>query len=159
MITDSLLLLESSRTDVRAAATYVSGNTIDLSVARDIGAGAQPLKCLWNVEAAYAGGTSIQFQQIISANANLSSPDVVDNGVIVPLANLVINALIVRYVPELLGGATTGATGAGGVGITGKRYFGAQEVSLGTMTAGTHSCRLVVDVIDVKHYPGAFVIL
>lgn len=159
MITDNNLLLESSRTDVRAAGTYVSGNTLDLSVARDIGAGAQPLKCLWNVEVAYLGGTSIQFEQIISANANLSSPDIVDQGVVVPLANLVINALIVRYVPELLGSSGSGVTGAGGIGSTGKRYYGTQEISLGTFTAGQHSCRLITDVIDVKHYPGGFVIL
>lgn len=161
MITDSYLQLEASRTDVRAASTYVSGNTIDLSVNRDIGSG-QPLKALWNIEVAYLGGTSIQFQQILSANANLSSPVVVDPGPVVPLANLVINALLARYVPELLdgpAGVTAPATGAGGIGSTGLRYYGHQEVSVGTMTAGQHSSRLVTDVIDQKMYPTGITIL
>lgn len=161
MITDSLLLLESSRTDVRNANTYVSGNTIDLKVNRDIGAG-HGMKALWNIEAAYTGGTSIQFEQIISAAADLSSPVVIDNGVVVPLANLLINALIVRPVPELLGspaGVTAPVAGVAGIGSVGLRYYGLQEVSLGTMTAGTHSARLVMDVVDVKHYATGITIL
>lgn len=161
MITDSLLLLEASRVDVRAAATYVSGNTIDLSVNRDIGSG-EPLKAVWNIEVAYTGGTSIQFQQILSAAAALSSPVVVDQGPVVPLANLVINALVARYIPELLDGPaslTAPVTGAGGIGSTGLRYYGHQEVSVGTMTAGQHSSRLLIDVVDVKHYPSGITIL
>jgi hypothetical protein len=161
MITDAYLLLESSRTDVRAASTYVSGNTIDLSVNRDIGAG-DGQKVLWNVEVAYAGGTSIQFQQILSAAANLGSPVVVDQGVIVPLANLLVNAMIVRDVPELLGGPaslTAPVSGVAGIGSTGLRYFGTQEVSVGTFTAGTHSARIVRDIVDVKHYASGFTIL
>lgn len=161
MITDALLLLESSRVDVRAASTYVSGNTIDLSVNRDIGAGHQQ-KVLWNIEVAYAGGTSIQFQQILSAAANLGSPVVIDLGVTVPLANLLLGSLIVRTIPELLAGpnsVTAPDDGVGGVGSIGLRYFGTQEVSLGTFTLGTHSCRIVGDVIDVKHYPSGWTIL
>lgn len=157
MITDAFLKTEASRTDVRAAGTYVSGNTIDLSVARDIGAGTD-LKAVWNVEVAYAGGTSIQFQQIISANANLSSAEVIDNGVIVPLANLILGAMVVRPVPELLGGAGSSATGYAGVGRTGQRYYGTQEVSLGTFSAGTHSCHLVYDVTNVKHHAVGYTI-
>lgn len=161
MITDALLLLESSRADVRAANTYVSGNTVDLSVNRDLGAG-EPLRAIWNVETAYAGGTSIQFQQIVSAAAALSSPVVVDAGPVVPLANLVANAIVARYVPELLGGPaglTAPVTGAGGVGSTGLRYYGHQEVSLGVFSAGVHSSRLVIDVLDVKHYASGITIL
>lgn len=161
MITDALLLTENSRTDVRAASTYVSGNTIDLSVNRDIGAG-EPVKALWNVEVAYAGGTSIQFQQILSANANLSSAVVIDNGPVVPLANLVAGAMVARFVPELLAGpagVTAPATGAGGIGSVGLRYYGTQEVSVGTFSAGQHSCRLVLDVTDMKHHASGFTVL
>ncbi|QCW21976.1 hypothetical protein JessAGP_046c [Caulobacter phage Jess A] len=161
MITDANLLLENSRTDVRAASTYVSGNTIDLSVNRDIGAG-EGLKCMWNVEVAYAGGTSIQFQQILSAAANLSSPVVVSPGRVIPLANLVLGAIYVDYIPELLAspaGVTAPATGFNGLGSTGLRYFGTQEVSVGTFTAGQHSARIVKDVTDVKHYPSGYTIL
>lgn len=158
MITDALLQLESSRVDVRAANTYISQNTIDLSGNRDIGAGV-PVKALWNIEVAYAGGTSIQFQQILSAAANLSSASVVDNGITVPLANLLINTLVVRYVPELLAGPTAIGAGVAGMGSPGLRYYGTQEVSLGVMSAGQHSCRLVLDVINVKTYPAGYVIL
>lgn len=161
MITDANLLLESGRTDVRAAATYVSGNTVDLSVIRDIGAGT-PLKALWNIEVAYTGGTSIQFQQILSAAAALSSPVVIDQGPVVPLANLVINALVARFIPELLDGPaslTAPVTGQSGIGSTGLRYYGHQEIGVGTMTAGQHSSRLVIDVVDVKHYASGITIL
>lgn len=158
MITDALLQTEASRVDVRAAGTYVSANTIDLSVARDIGSGA-PVKMLWNIEVAYVGGTSISFQQIISAAAGLGSPVVIDQTPAIPVANLVLGGMVVRFVPEQLGGAGSGASGFGGVGGLGLRYFGTQEVGVGTFTAGQHSARLVNDVIDVKHYPGGFVIL
>lgn len=161
MITDGLLQLDAAKATVRAAGTYVSTNTIDLSVNRDIGAGLQ-LKVLWNVETAYAGGTSIQFQQILSAAANLGAPVVIDQGVVVPLANLVLGAMVIRTIPELLGGpagVTAPVSGAGGVGSVGLRYFGTQEVSLGTFTAGAHSTRIIKDVIDVKHYASGWTIL
>lgn len=157
MITDDFLKLDSGKTTVRSANTYVSTNTIDLSVNRDIGAGEQ-LKVLWNVEVAYAGGTAIQFQQILSAAANLGSPVVIDDGVTVPLANLVKGAMIVRAVPELLGGPNS-VTAPGGIGSVGLRYYGTQEVSTGTFTAGQHSTRLITDVIDVKHYASGWSIL
>ena len=161
MITDAQHLLETSQVLVRAAGTYVSVNTIDLSVNRDLGAGDDP-KVVWNVEVAYAGGTSIQFQQIISANANLSSPVVIDLGVVVPLANLVLGAMVVRRVPELLGGpngVTNPDDGVAGIGSVGLRYFGVQSVSLGTFSAGQHSTRMVLDVINVKHYASGWSIL
>lgn len=161
MITDALLLLENARTDVRNANTYVSGNTIDLSLNRDIGAGEQ-LKVLWNVEVAYAGGTQITFQQILSAAADLSSAVVIDQGITVPLANLVAGTLVVRTIPELLAGPaalTDPDKGLYGIGGPGLRYFGAQEVSTGTFSAGQHSARVVKDVIDVKHYASGWTVL
>lgn len=161
MITDNFLLLESAQVLVRAAATYVSTNTIDLSVNRDIGSG-ETLKCLWNIEVTYLGGTSIQFQQIISAAANLSAPVVVDQGEIIPLASLLIGGLLARFIPELLAspaGVTIPVAGVGGVGSVGLRYYGTQSVSLGTFTAGQHSTRIVKDTIDVKHYPSGWSIL
>lgn len=161
MITDGLLLLESAQVLVRAASTYVSTNTIDLSVNRDIGAG-DGMKCVWNIEASYTGGTSLQFQQIISAAANLGSPVVVDNGITIPAANLLIGGLVVRDVPELLAtpaGSTAPVAGVAGIGSPGLRYYGTQIVSVGTFTTGQHSTRLVKDVIDVKHYGSGWSIL
>jgi hypothetical protein len=161
MITDNFLLLESAQVLVRAASTYVSTNTIDLSVNRDIGTG-ETLKVLWNIEVTYTGGTSIQFQQILSAAANLSSPVVVDLGVTIPVANLLVGGLVARVIPELLdgpAGVTAPVAGVGGVGSVGLRYYGTQSVSLGVFAAGQHSTRIVKDVIDVKHYPSGWSIL
>lgn len=161
MITDAQLQLESAQVLVRAAGTYVSANTIDLSVNRDIGAGRE-LKVIWNIEVAYAGGTSIQFQQILSAAANLGSPVVIDQGVTVPLANLLAGGLITRRIPELLGGPaglTAPVAGVAGIGSTGLRYYGTQSVSLGTFSAGQHSTRIVLDVVDVKHHASGYSIL
>jgi hypothetical protein len=158
MITDALLLIDSSNATILAAATYVSNNTLDLSLARDIGAG-EGMKCLFNVEVAFAGGTSVQFQQILSAAANLGAPTVIDNGIVVPLANLVAGAMIVRPVPELLGGPATIGNGLSGLGSKGLRYYGTQYVSLGIFTLGTVSARLVKDLADVKFYPSGYAIL
>ena len=161
MITDGLLLLESAQVLVRAAGTYVSTNTIDLSVNRDIGAG-DTIKVMWNIEVAYAGGPQITFQQILSAAANLSSPVVIDTGISVPLANLLAGAIGVRYIPELLtgpAGLTAPAAGVAGIGSVGLRYYGTQSVSTGTFSAGQHSTRIVKDITDVKHYPSGWSIL
>ena len=158
MITDAFLLLDSGKETVRNANTYVSTNTVDLSVNRDIGAGEQ-LKVLWNIETAYAGGTQITFQQILSAAANLGSAVVIDGGVTVPLANLILGAMVVRTIPELLGGpagVTAPASGVNGLGSPGRRYYGTQEVSTGIMSAGKHSTRIIKDVINVKHYPSGW---
>jgi hypothetical protein len=161
MITDAAMLLESAQVLVRAASTYVSTNTIDLSVNRDIGAGHQK-KVLWNVEVLYEGGTQITFQQIISANADLSSAVVIDGGIVVPLANLIAGAMVVRTIPELMAGPaalTDPDEGLYGIGGPGLRYFGTQCVSTGTFTAGQHSTRVVADVINVKHHASGWTIL
>lgn len=161
MITDAALLLESAQVLVRAAATYVSANTIDLSVNRDIGAG-QEKKVLWNIEATYVGGTDITFQQILSAAAALSSPKVVAQSPAIPVADLLIGGMYVQKVPELLAtvaGVTAPVAGVGGIGSIGLRYYGVQSVSTGTFTAGQHSTRIVLDVIDQKMYPSGWSIL
>lgn len=149
MITDALLQFDAANASIRAAATYVSTNTIDLSVNRDIGSGA-PIRILYNVDVAFAGGTSVQPQTITSATANLGTPTVIDQGQIILLAALTLGALFVRFLPEL-----TAAT----LGSTGQRYLGVQYVSLGTFTVGSISARMVNDVQDVKAYPSGFVIL
>jgi len=161
MITDNFLLLESAQVLVRAAATYVSTNTIDLLQNRDLGAG-HGAKVVWNIEVAYASGTSVQWQQILSAAANLGSPVLVEPGVIVPVANLVIGGMVTRMIPELLGGPaglTAPLSGFAGIGSPGLRYFGTQSIGVGTFTTGQHSTRVVVDVVDVKHYASGYTIL
>jgi hypothetical protein len=83
---------------------------------------------------AFAGGTSVQFQQILSAAANLGAPTVIDAGIVVPLANLVAGAMVARPIPELLAGPATIGNGLSGLGSKGLRYYGAQYVSLGIFT-------------------------
>lgn len=149
MFTDALLQLDAANANIRAAATYTSTNTIDLSQNRDLGSGA-PIRVLYNIDVAFAGGTSIQPQIITSAAANLSAPTVIDQGSVIPLASLTLGQLFVRFLPELTGQP---------LGALGQRYLGVQYVSLGTFTLGSISCRLVNDVQDVKAYPSGYVIL
>lgn len=151
MITDAYLQLDASNASIRAASTYTSQNTIDLSLARDIGSG-EPLKVLYNVEVAFSGGTSVQPQIITSAAANLGSPTVIDSGPAPILtAALVLGAMFARFLPEL--------TGVNGIGSTGQRYLGVQYVSVGTYTTGTISSRIIKDVQDVKFHASGYTIL
>lgn len=150
MITDALLLIADALATIRAAGTYVSNNTIDLGVNRDLGAG-DGLKVLYNVDVAFAGGTSVQPQIITSAAAALSSPTVIDQGVVIAEAALTLGAMFVRGLPEL--------TGPSGVGTTGQRYLGAQFVGVGTHTVGSISARIVKDISNIKYYPPGYTIL
>lgn len=151
MITDAFLLITDALATIRAAATYLSNNTIDLSVTRDMGAG-EPLKLLTNVDVAFAGGTSVTIQTITSAAAALSSPTIIDSGQrAILLAELTLGAMFVRFLPEL--------TGPGGLGTLGQRYLGCQYVGVGTFTLGTLSTRVILDVQDVKFHASGYTIL
>lgn len=150
MFTDALLQLDAANASIRAAATYVSTNTIDLSVNRDIGSG-EPLKILFNVDVAFTGGTSVQPQIITSASANLSSPTIIDTATAILEAALVLGAMFVRFMPELIG--------VSGIGTLGQRYLGVQYIGVGTHTLGSISARLVKDVQDVKFYGSGYTII
>lgn len=101
-----------------AAGTTVSTDSIDLQTAnRNIGR-SFPMRAHVVVTTALAGGTSIQAQLIQSANANLSSPDVLASGAVVPLASAIAGA-------ELLDVPIPG---------TSKRYLGFQFVTVGTFS-------------------------
>lgn len=151
MITDALLLLDNANASIRGANTYVSTNTIDLSVARDIGA-ARNLIMIYSIDVAFAGGTSVQPQQITSASADLSTPTVIDQGRVYLTAALVVGAIFARMVPEVIGGVA-------GIGSTGQRYYGAQYVSVGTYTAGSITARIVLDTVDVKLHASGYTIV
>ena len=71
MITDKLLRVSE---DQALTTTAVSTDTVDLVHARDIGEGTS-LYMNFAVTTALAGGTSVKFEVITSANANLSSPN------------------------------------------------------------------------------------
>lgn len=68
-------------------ATAVSTNTIDLSVARDVGAG-EDLCFAVTVDENFATATSVDIQVITSANANLSSANVIGSTGAIVIAQL-----------------------------------------------------------------------
>lgn len=137
MYTDALLLLSSAQANIAGAATYVSTNTIDLGVARDIGAG-EGLYVLFNVETAFAGGTAVQFQIITSASADLSSSTVLSSTPAVVDATLVAGYTFVMPVPPVVG--------------NGQRYLGVQYVGTGIHSAGAISARVVLDAVAAPKY-------
>lgn len=150
MITDALLLVSDQLATIRAAATYTSNNTIDLTQNRDLGVG-RGLQMLHNVDVAFAGGTSVQPQIITSAAADLGSPTVIDGGNVILTAALVLGAMFLRGLPEL--------TGVSGVGTNGQRYLGCQYVGVGIFTLGTISSRILLNASDVKYYGSGYTIL
>lgn len=118
-------------------ATIVSTDSIDLLTAnRNVGR-SFAMRAYCNVIVALAGGTSIQAQLIQSANANLSSPDVLVSGPVVALANATAGA-------ELLDVPVPGTT---------KRYLGLQFVLLGTFTGAGAVQGGIVAETDNQPYP------
>lgn len=139
MITDALLVFDQANASIRAAGSYLSTNTVDLSVNRDVGAG-EGLKIYTNVDVAFAGGTNVTIEVLVSDNADLSSADVIGRSELITTAQLALGAAHVMEVPQQLN-------------AKGKRYLGLRYVSTGTYTAGSISSRIVKDVHDVKYYP------
>lgn len=135
MITDKLLRVS---TDQAVTTTAVSTDTIDLSVARDIGEG-QELTMNFAVTEAFAGGTSVKFEVIGSASADLSSPTVIGSSDAVVTAALTLGKNVaVRMNPQ--------------VGSNGQRYLGARYTVVGTMSAGKVVADIVSDIQDGKKF-------
>lgn len=133
MITDKLLRVS---TDQALTTTAVSTDTIDLSIARDIGEG-ENLYMNFAVTTALAGGTSVKFETIVSDAADLSSPVVVGSTDAVVTASLVAGYnTAVRINPM--------------VGSLGKRYLGARYTIVGTFTAGKVTADIVHGIQDGK---------
>lgn len=101
-----------------AASTVVSTDSVDLLAAtRNMGRG-KPKRAVVKVTVALAGGTNIIAQLIQSANANLSSPDVLATGPTVTQANAIAGATLLDVpIPD-----------------TTKRYLGFQFTTTGTFT-------------------------
>lgn len=136
MITDKLLRVS---TDQAVTTTAVSTDTIDLSVARDMGEGGE-ITMNFAMTEAFAGGTSTKFEVIIADNAALSS-----NVVVVGSSDAVITAdltlgknVAVRINPQ--------------IGSTGKRYMGARYTVSGTNTAGKVTADIVEAIQDGKKF-------
>ena len=136
MITDKNLRVS---TDQAVTTTAVSSDTIDLSVARDIGEG-HDLYMNFAMTEAFAGGTSTTFEVIIADNAALSSNvTVVGSSNAVATASLTLGANVAVRINPL-------------IGSLGKRYIGARYTVFGTNTAGKVTADIVETIQDGKKY-------
>jgi len=142
MITDALLRVSE---DQAITSTAFSTNTIDLSVARDVGEGTA-LYMNFAVTTALANGTSVKFEVVSSANANLSSPTVIGSSDAVVTASLTAGKnVVVRINPDIAG--------------KGQRYLGARYTVAGTFNAG----KITADVVETigdgqKYYASGFTV-
>jgi hypothetical protein len=147
MITDALLQLSTAQA---VTASAVSTNTIDLGTARDLGQG-NDLYAAFGVDiaATAAGAATVQFQIISSANANLSSPNILASTDAIPKTDLTagrkpivlcLNSSVLLALP------------------IGQRYLGVQyTVATGPLTAGSFSAALTMDDPGVgKNYASGF---
>ena len=136
MITDKLLRVS---TDQAVTTTAVSTDTVDLSLARDMGEGGD-LYINFAMTEAFAGGTSTNFEVIIADNAALSSNVVVigASGAIVTASLPLGTNVAVRLNPQ--------------IASLGKRYLGARYTVSGTNTAGKVTADIVMDVQDGKKF-------
>jgi hypothetical protein len=143
MITDQLLRVS---TDQALTTTAVSTDTIDLSVARDIGEGGD-LYMNFAVTTALAGGTSVKFEVITSAAANLGSPTVIGSTDAIVTASLVAGYnTAVRINPQ--------------IASLGQRYLGARYTISGTYTSGKVTADVVTDIQDGrKFYPSGVTVV
>jgi len=136
MITDKNLRVS---TDQAVTTTAVSSDTIDLSVARDIGEGHDLLMNFAMTEA-FAGGTSTNFEVIIADNAALSS-----NVVVVGASGAIVTA-------DLTLGKNVAVRINPLIGSLGKRYIGARYTVSGTNTAGKVTADIVETIQDGKKF-------
>jgi hypothetical protein len=143
MITDKLLRVSE---DQALTTTAVSTDTIDLSVARDMGEGGD-LYMNFAVTTALAGGTSVKFEVISSASANLGSPTVIGSTDAIVTASLVAGYnTAVRINPQ--------------VASLGQRYLGARYTISGTYTSGKVTADVVLDIQDGrKFYPSGVTVV
>ena len=142
MITDKLLRVSE---DQAITTTAFSTDTIDLGTARDIGEGTA-LYMNFAVTTALANGTSVTFEVVTSANANLSSPTVVGSSDAVLTAALTAGKnVVVRITPDIAG--------------KGKRYLGARYTVAGTFNAGKVTADVVETIGDgQKYYASGFTV-
>ena len=142
MITDSLLRVSE---DQAITTTAFSTDTIDLGTARDIGEGTA-LYMNFCVTTALANGTSVKFEVVTSANANLSSPTVVGSSDVILTAALTQGKnVVVRINPDIAG--------------KGKRYLGARYTVVGTFNAGKVTADVVETIGDgQKYYASGFTV-
>ena len=142
MITDKLLRVSE---DQAITTTAFSTDTIDLGTARDIGEGTA-LYMNFAVTTALANGTSVKFEVISSASANLGSPTVIGSSDAILTAALTVGKnVVVRINPDIAG--------------KGKRYLGARYTVAGTFNAGKVTADVVETIGDgQKYYASGFTV-
>ena len=142
MITDSLLRVSE---DQAVTTTAVSTDTIDLSVARDMGEGT-PLYMNFALTEAFANGTSVTFEVITSASANLGTPTVIGASAVLATAALTLGKnIVVTLNPDIAG--------------KGQRYLGARYTVVGTMNAGKVTADIEATIGDgQKFYASGFTV-
>jgi len=142
MITDSLLRVSE---DQALTTTAVSTNTVDLGVARDMGEGTT-LYMNFAVTEALANGTSVTFEVITSASANLGSPTVIGSSAAIVTASLTLGKnIVVTLNPDIAG--------------KGQRYLGARYTIAGTFNAGKVTADIVETIGDgQKFYASGFTV-
>lgn len=135
MITDSLLRVSE---DQALTTTAVSTNTVDLSVARDMGEGTT-LYMNFAITEALANGTSVTFEVITSASANLGTPTVIGSSAAIVTASLTLGKnIVVTLNPDIAG--------------KGQRYLGARYTIAGTFNAGKVTADIVETIGDGKKF-------
>ena len=142
MLTDALLQLSSAQA---VTASAVSTNTIDLGVARDIGVGADLYAVITVDEAATASGSAtVNFQVISSANANLSSANIISQTDAIAKTDL---TLARKPIVICISQATLLSLPVG------QRYLGVQyTVATGPLTAGKFSATITDTEVGVGQY-------
>lgn len=146
MITDQNLKVSAAQAVTTSA---VSADTIDLSVARDIGEG-EDLYMAFSVDTAVtaAGAATVEFQVIGSASAALSSPTVLGSSGAIGKASLTAGQLVyVRINPQYAS--------------LGLRYLGANyNVATGPLTAGAFTANVAHGIQDGrKFYASGFTVV
>lgn len=132
---------------VTGSSAVLSTNTIDLGVARDIGAGSDYVRMRAIVGTVFAGLTALTMEIIVADDAALTTNiTVIGSTGAIPVASLLAGArfeaeINTRYLSK------------------GQRYLGVRYTPTGTGTTGTLFTDFGDGIEDFKAYPSGFAVL